>query len=199
MSINFNGKIKILYQTPKQFDALIDSKKITEVGVYPNYSIHNMVTSPYPKGSRYANTCSIVSINDSMVHLAPEQRGRDFVQKLVDFLKKEKAEKGDVTAFVMGGKSGDIESENLFYEIGNLLEKFNANFSMIGLKNSKSAKGLDALAKNGDTFVFTQEYNPELAKVVKENKSLTSEELQKIFERFYDYIEISPNHKIING
>ena len=27
MSINFNGKIKILYQTPKQFDALIETKK----------------------------------------------------------------------------------------------------------------------------------------------------------------------------
>ena len=199
MAINFNGTAKILYQSPKQFDALIDSKKIKEVGTYPKYSINSISTSPYPKGSRYANTCSILSINDSMVHLAPEQRGCNFVQKLSDIIRREKAEKGDVIAFVMGGKSGDVDSENLFYDIGNLLEKFGADFSMIGLKGAKSPKGLDGLAKDGDTFILTQEYNPELEKLVKENKSPTSEMLQQIFERFYDYIEISPNHKFVNG
>lgn len=72
-------------------------------------------------------------------------------------------------------------------------------YSINSISTSPYPKGLDGLAKDGDTFILTQEYNPELEKLVKENKSPTSEMLQQIFERFYDYIEISPNHKFVNG
>ena len=47
-----------------------------------------------------------------------------------------------------------------------------------------------------DTFVFTQEYNPELETLVKNEKNPTSERLQSILEKFYNIMEISPNHII---
>lgn len=197
MSVNFTGSAKILYKSPQAFEELVKSVNAREVGVFPNYSISNKVTASSPKYSQYANTCSILDVNDTMVHLAPEMRGRNFIQKLTDLVKKEKDERGDLTAMVIGGKVNRPESEGLFYEIGNLLDKEGADFSMIGLKNANSSKGLDSVCKNGDTFVFTQEYNPALEKVIKENKSLTPAGLKKVFERFYDYIEISPKHEII--
>lgn len=197
MSVNFTGSAKILYQTPKEFEALINSKKMKEVGAWPNYAFSNRVTSKGPMYSQYANTCSILDINNTMVHLAPEFRERNLLGKIADLIRKKKDETGDVTAFIIGGRTNDKASFNLFNDIGNVLEKEGADFSMICGKGDKPKFALDSLCKDGDTFIFTQINNPEFTKNIKNNNNLTPDGLQKVFERFYEFIEISPKHQII--
>ena len=197
MTINFTGFAKIKYQSPKEFEQTMKALKAKEVCPCPKYSFHNKVTSNKPMYSQYANTCSILDINDTMVHLAPELRTGNLMQKISDLIKKEKAEKGDVTAFIIGGKSQDKGSFNLFNDIANVLDKEGVDFSMLCGKQDKPKNALDSLCKSGDTFIFTQEYNPQLEQLVKENKSITGDGLQKIFELFYDFVEISPKHEII--
>lgn len=197
MSINFNGVAKIKYQSPKEFENTIKKLQAQEVCPFPKYCFHNKVTSSKPMYSQYANTCSILNINDTMVHLAPELRTSNLMQKITDLIKKEKNEKGDVTAFILGGKTKDKNSFNLFNDIANVLDKEGADFSMICGKQEKPKQALDSLCKDGDTFIFTQEYSPKLEQYVKENKSLTGEGLQKVFELFYDFVEISPKYNII--
>lgn len=192
--MNFNPISQIIYKTPKEFEKL--SSKAIEVGTFPHYTFFNKVTSTYPKRSQYAKTCDILVVNDTMVHLAPELRGRNLVQDLSNFIRREKAEKDKVNAFVIGGRVDDKDSYTLFCDIGNTLEKEGADFSMICGKNENSKNGLDSLYHDGDKFVFTQEYNPTLEKEIKANKNPDSNFLQQIFEKFYDIIEISPKHKI---
>ena len=196
MSLNIQAPIKIVYKNPKEFDKLVSSKGMKEVGTFPHYSFCNKVTSITPMYSQYANTCSILDINDTMVHLAPEQRTHNLLEKIADLIKKEKDEKGVANAFIIGGKVNDNKSFGLFCEIGNVLEKEGADFSMLCGKNDTPKGALDSLCKNGDTFVFTQEYNPELETLVKNEKNPTSERLQSILEKFYNIMEISPNHII---
>ena len=197
MSVNFNGVAKIKYQNPKEFRNTIKKLQAQEVCPFPKYCFHNKVTSSKPMYSQYANTCSILDINDTMVHLAPEFRTHNLMDKIADLVKKEKAEKGDVTAFIIGGKSQDKDSFNLFNDIVNILDKEGTDFSMICGKQDKPRHALDSLCKDGDIFIFTQEHSPKLEQFVKENKSLTGDGLQKVFELFYDFVEISPKHKII--
>lgn len=197
MSINFTGSAKIKYVSPKDFEKLITSKKMKEVGAFPHYTFNDKVKSKGPMYSQYANTCSILDINDTMVHLAPEYRTHNLIDKITDLVKKEKAEKGDVTAFIIGGKSQDKGSFNLFNDIANILDREGTDFSMICGKQEKPKHALDSLCKDGDTFIFTQEYSPKLEQFVKENKSLTGAGLKKVFELFYDFVEISPKHQII--
>lgn len=194
--LNIHAPIKIVYKTPKEFEKLISAKNMKEVGVFPHYSFSDRVTSSSPKFSQYANTCSILDVNDTMVHLAPEQRTHNLLEKIADLIKKEKDEKGVADAFIIGGKVNDNKSFGLFCEIGNVLEKEGADFSMLCGKGDTPKGALDSLCKNGDTFVFTQEYNPELENLVKNEKNPTSERLQTIFEKFYNIIEISPKHII---
>ena len=196
MSLNMYTPIKIIYKNPKEFEKLVSSKGMKEVGTFPYYSFCNKVTSTTPMYSQRANTCSILDINDTMVHLAPEQRTHNLLEKIADLIKKEKNEKGVANAFIIGGKVNDNKSFGLFCEIGNVLEKEGADFSMLCGKNDTPKGALDSLCKNGDTFVFTQEHNPELETLVKNEKNPTSERLQSIFENFYNIMEISPNHII---
>ena len=121
----------------------------------------------------------------------------DSMKKITNLIKKEKDEKGDVTAFIIGGQNNDTKSFDLFNDIGNVLDKEGIDFSMICGKNEKSRKGRDALLKNGDTFIFTQENNPQMSNFIEENKSLTGDGLKKVFELFYDIVDFSPKHKII--
>jgi len=197
MSVNFTGSAKIVYKSPKEFEQIIKGMK--EVGAYPKYSFNDKVTSKLPMYSHSANTCSILAVNDTMVHLAPEPQftGRDLFKKVSDFLKREKDEKGDITAILIGGKAKDSESWNLFTELGNLLEKYDADFTMLCGKNDKCKKGLDHLCKNGDTFIFTQEYNPHLEKAIKENTNLTSEGMENVLDNFYDVTWYMPKHEFI--
>src|SRR5574344_2328041 len=198
MSISFRGSANIKYTSPKEFDSMVNKSNMQEVGVYPKYRLRDSVTSAKPMFSKYANTCSIVSVNDTMLHLAPELRCYKFIDRFTDLVKKQKDEKGDVTAFVLGGRVNDKESFELFNDIGNVLEKEGADFSMICGKfdpKNKPAMDLDALCQNKDTFTFTQENNRELENFVKENKSLTSDGFKKVFEKFYNFVEISPKHK----
>lgn len=194
MALNIQNPIRIIYKNPREFEKLINNKKMKEVGTFPHYSFANKVTSSSPMYSQYANTCSILDINDTMVHLAPEQRTHNLLEKIADLVKKEKDEKGVANAFIIGGKVNDNQSFGLFCEIGNVLEKEGADFSMLCGKGDKPKGALDSLCKNGDTFVFTQEYNPELETLVKNEKNPTKERLQSIFEKFYNIMEISPNH-----
>ena len=150
MSVNFNGVAKIKYQNPKEFRNTIKKLQAQEVCPFPKYCFHNKVTSSKPMYSQYANTCSILDINDTMVHLAPEFRTHNLMDKIADLVKKEKAEKGDVTAFIIGGKSL------------NILDKEGTDFSMICGKQDKPRHALDSLCKDGDTFIFTQEHSPKL-------------------------------------
>ena len=82
MSLNIQAPIKIVYKNPKEFDKLVSSKGMKEVGTFPHYSFGNKVTSTTPMYSQYANTCSILDINDTMVHLAPEQRTHNLLEKI---------------------------------------------------------------------------------------------------------------------
>ena len=197
MSVNFTGSAKIVYTSPKAFEEMIKGMK--EVGPYPRYRFENKVTSTLPMYSQNANTCTILSVNDTMVHLAPEPEftGRNLFQKISEFLKREKDEKGDLTAMLIGGKANDKGSWNLFSELGNLLEKYDADFTMLCGKNKRCDKGLDHLCKKGDTFIFTQEYNPILEKTIKENPNLTSDGMQNILDSFYDVTWYMPKHKFI--
>lgn len=197
MVVNFTGSAKIIYKSPDEFNKMISGMK--EVGACPHYRFADKVTSKLPMYSHSANTCSILAVNDTMVHLAPEPEftGRNLFQKIGDFLKQEKDKNGDLTAVLIGGKNNDNGSWNLFTEIGNLLEKYGADFTMLCGKNEKCGKGLDALAKKGDTFIFTQEYNPELAKIIKEKPNLTSDEMENIMDSFYDVTWFMPKHKFV--
>ena len=117
MSINFTGAAKIQYQTPKQFEKTIQNLRAKEVCPFPKYCFHNKVISDKPMFSQYANTCSILDINDTMVHIAPETRTHDLMQKITNLVKREKDEKGDVTAFIIGGQNNDTKSFDLFNDI----------------------------------------------------------------------------------
>ena len=197
MYINFTGAARIQYQSPKQFEKTIQNLHAQEVCPFPKYCFHNKVTSDKPMFSQYANTCSILDINDTMVHLAPETRTHDLMQKITNLVKKEKDEKGDVTAFIIGGQNNDTKSFDLFNDIGNVLDKEGVDFSMICGKRDSARSGRDALLKNGDTFIFTQENNPQMSRFIEQNKSLTGDGLKKVFELFYDIVELAPNHKIV--
>ena len=186
--------LEIIYRTPREFERFINSKKMKEVGNFPHYSFKDKVTSQQPMYSQYANTCTILNVNDTLVHLAPEQRGRNLLDELANLVKKEQAEKGYASGFMIGGQRNDEASYALSCDIATELDRHGVDFSMICGKINTPKHALDSLCKDGDRFIFTQEHNPELEKLVKEEKNPTSDRLQAIFQKFFDIIDISPNH-----
>ncbi len=197
MSVNFQGNMKIKYMDPKEFEKMISARKVKEVCAFPSWSIDRQATMSNPMYSQGANTCSILNINDTMVHIPPEGRPHNLLEKVTKLINRKKSESDEVNAFIIGGRTHDRDSFNLFNDIGNTLEKEGVDFSMLCGKHKEPRWGLDSLCKDGDTFVFTQKGNPELEKTVRENKDFSASKLEEIFQKFYDIIEISPKHDII--
>jgi len=198
MTINFKGTATISYKSPKEFDKIVNENNAKEVGIFPQYTYKHRVSSNDSMYTKNANTCSILQVNDTMLHLAPEIRSYRLMDDISDLVKSKFDKTGDVTAIIIGGQACDKESFNLFNDIGNVLEKEGADFSMLCGKNIHSKNGRDALCKlDKDTFIFTQEDSPNFEELVKQNKSLTPDGLKRVFEMFYSYVDISPKHKII--
>ena len=197
MSLNFTGIANIKYLPPQKFNEMINTKKVKEVCAFPNWSIDRQATMKKPMYSQGANTCSILAIGDTMVHIPPETRPQNFIEKLVNLINKEKEKNDDLSAFIIGGRKNDNDSFNLFNDIGNVLEKENVDFSMLCGKGKEPRFGVDSLCKDGDTFIFTQNRNDNLEKEIRTNKDFSPSKLEEIFQKFYDIIEISPKHTII--
>lgn len=193
--ISFKGKAQIYYTPYTKFVEKV-RYGAKEIGIPGKYGFADRVVSDLPMFTMDANTCSVLAVNDMMVHLAPEREEAYLVDKIADFLKEQKDKIGDLTAFLIGGKSRKIDgkSANLFMSIANQLEKFGADYSMICGKTMDLF--MDHLYKDKNKFVFTQQYNEGLAEFAAQEE-MTPDGFKDILKYYYDEVKISPKHEII--
>lgn len=195
MAINFTGKAYISYLSPRKFNNLID-KTVVEVGRPERYWFEERRTSLNPMFSKDANTCSMLIVNDTMMHLAPEHEDYRLMDKLSDFMKEQKDNKGDLTALLIGGKAPNLsrQSAELYSNIANVLEKENADYSMICGKTMDLF--MDNVYKNGNRYTFTQQGNVGLEELVQE-EDLTPKRLKEILKYYYKDVKISKKHDLV--
>lgn len=194
MTINFTGKANISYLSPKKFNSLID-KTVIEVGRPERYWFEEQRTSLNPMFSKDANTCSMLIVNDTMMHLAPEREDFRLMDKLSDFMKEQKDKYGDLTALLIGGKAPKLskQSAELYSNIANVLEKEKADYSMICGKTMDLF--MDNVYKNGNHYTFTQQGNVGLEELVQE-KDITQKKLKEILKYYYKDVKISKKHTL---
>ena len=194
MTINFTGKANISYLSPKKFNSLID-KTVIEVGRPERYWFEERRTSINPMFSKDANTCSMLIVNDTMMHLAPEREDFRLMDKLSDFMKEQKDKYGDLTALLIGGKAPKLskQSAELYSNIANVLEKEKADYSMICGKTMDLF--MDNVYKNGNHYTFTQQGNVGLEELVQE-KDITPKKLKEILKYYYKDVKISKKHTL---
>ncbi len=194
MTINFTGKANISYLSPKKFNSLID-KTVIEVGRPERYWFEEQRTSLNPMFSKDANTCSMLIVNDTMMHLAPEREDFRLMDKLSDFMKEQKDKYGDLTALLIGGKAPKLskQSAELYSNIANVLEKEKADYSMICGKTMDLF--MDNVYKNGNHYTFTQQGNVGLEELVQE-KDITPKKLKEILKYYYKDVKISKKHTL---
>ena len=189
------NRVNISYIPPKDFSKLLD-KTVREVGRPEMYHFEERVTGTFPMFSKDANTCSILSVNDTMMHLAPERDDPKLFDKLTDFLREQKDKYGSLSAVLLGGKAPDLfsSSTKLYTGIANVLEKEGADYSMICGK--KLDLFLDDLYKNGNSYKFTQKGNIGLEELT-QGKDLTPKQLKEILKYYYRDVKISVKHDLI--
>ena len=194
MTINFTGKANISYLSPKKFNSIID-KTVIEVGRPERYWFEEQRTSLNPMFSKDANTCSMLIVNDTMMHLAPEREDFRLMDKLSDFMKEQKDKYGDLTALLIGGKAPKLskQSAELYSNIANVLEKEKADYSMICGKTMDLF--MDNVYKNGNHYTFTQQGNVGLEELVQE-KDITPKKLKEILKYYYKDVKISKKHTL---
>lgn len=194
MSVNFTGKAQIMYVPPKEFKTLLD-KTVIEVGRPERYHFEERRASALPMFSKDANTCSMLAVNDTLMHLAPEREDVRLFDKLSDFLKEQKDKCGDLTAVLIGGKAPNLyrPSTELYTGIANLLEKEGADYSMICGKQLDLF--LDDVYKEGNSYRFTQKGNVGLEELVQE-KDITPKRLKEILKYYYRDVKISRKHDL---
>lgn len=194
MTINFTGKANISYLSPKKFNSLID-KTVIEVGRPERYWFEEQRTSLNPMFSKDANTCSMLIVNDTMMHLAPEREDFRLMDKLSDFMKEQKDKYGDLTALLIGGKAPKLskQSAELYSNIANVLEKEKADYSMICGKTIDLF--MDNVYKNGNHYTFTQQGNVGLEELVQE-KDITPKKMKEILKYYYKDVKISKKHTL---
>ncbi|MCR5265184.1 MAG: hypothetical protein K6E29_01150 [Cyanobacteria bacterium RUI128] len=194
MSVNFTGKAQIMYVPPKEFKTLLD-KTVIEVGRPERYHFEERRASALPMFSKDANTCSMLAVNDTLMHLAPEREDIRLFDKLSDFLKEQKDKYGDLTAVLIGGKAPNLcrPSTELYSGIANLLEKEGADYSMICGKQLDLF--LDDIYKDGNNYKFTQKGNIGLEELLQE-KDITPKRLKEILKYYYRDVKISRKHDL---
>ena len=194
MTINFTGKANISYLSPKKFNSLID-KTVIEVGRPERYWFEEQRTSLNPMFSKDANTCSMLIVNDTMMHLAPEREDFRLMDKLSDFMKEQKDKYGDLTALLIGGKAPKLskQSAELYSHIANVIKKEKADYSMICGKTMDLF--MDNVYKNGNHYTFTQQGNVGLEELVQE-KDITPKKMKEILKYYYKDVKIYKKHTL---
>ena len=194
MSINFQGKARISYTSPSEFKNLVRNG-VREVGFPERYWFEKKVSSKEPMFTRDANTCSILAVNDTLMHLAPEREDYLLFDKLTDFLKEQKDTHGDLTAVLIGGKAPNLsmQSAQLYSGIANVLEKERADYSMMCGKTLDLF--MDDLYKDGSNYKFTQQGNIGLEEFA-QDKTLTPKKFIEILKYYYKDVKISPKHDL---
>ena len=196
MSTNFTGKARITYLPPDQFKMLANPRGFARsVGRPYIYCFEEKVCSKQPMYSLDANTCSMLAVNDTLMHLAPEREDVRLFDKLSDFMKQQKDEYGDLTAVLIGGKAPNLyrPSTELYTGIANVLEREGADYSMICGKQLDLF--LDDLYKEGNTYTFTQKGNIGLEELLQE-KDITPKRLKEILKYYYRDVKISKKHDL---
>ena len=188
-------KTNISYVTPNDFSKLID-RTVKEVGRPERYHFEEKVTGNFPMFTKDANTCSILAVNDTLMHLAPERDDPRLFDKLTDFLREQKDKYGSLSAVLLGGKAPNLcgMSTRLYSGIANVLEKERADYSMICGKTIDLF--LDDLYKNGSSYKFTQRGNVGLEELT-QGKDLTPKQLKEILKYYYRDVKISRKHDLI--
>lgn len=197
MSINFTGNAQISYLSPKEFKTLLN-KTVVEVGRPERYCFEEKRASQFPMFSKDANTCSMLAVNDTLMHLAPEREDIHLFDKLSDFLKEQKDKTGDLTAILIGGKAPNLskQSAELYTNIANILERENADYSMICGKQLDLF--MDDLYKDGNKYQFTQQGNIGLEELVQE-PDISPKRLKEILKYYYKDVKISKKHDLTTG
>lgn len=189
------NKTTISYMTPTNFSKLIDNT-VVEVGRPERYHFEEKVTKTCPMYTRDANTCSILAVNDTLMHLAPEREDFRLFEKLTDFLREQKDKYGSISAILLGGKAPNLyrPSTELYSGIANVLEKEGADYSMICGK--KLDLVVDDLYKNGKDYKFTQKGNIGLEELV-QNPDLTPKLMKEFLKYYYKDVKISKKHNLL--
>ena len=190
---------KIIFQTPKKFETFVGR----EVCTFPNYRIKDIVCSEEAKYSRFANTCSILAMDNGkdifIGHFAPEYITANFSDKLEYIVKQFKDVTGKLSAvmtgaydYKIGTKQAD-ESSTLCANIARIVDDNTQIFSMIcGKRNPLHTENL-GLSRDG----FFISHNRNLGVTtdfLSRNDSLT--EVDKKLADYYSIYEIAPEHKI---
>ncbi|MGN1153464.1 MAG: hypothetical protein ACI4S3_05495 [Candidatus Gastranaerophilaceae bacterium] len=125
--------IPVIYKTPENFRKIVCDNKPIEVCRPPHYRFSDKVTSKNPKVTFDSNSCTIIGVNDTVFHLAPEIRELNVIDKFRDFLKSEKDKTGDITAFIFGARCPRIQKDSFQFaeDLRNVLEKENTDYSAI--------------------------------------------------------------------
>ena len=196
MSINTVKKAFISYISPNEFKQLANQRGVARmVGRPERYCFEERVSSKLPMYSLDANTCSILSVNDTMMHLAPERDDVRLMDKLSDFLKEQRDLCGDLNAVLIGGKAPNLyrKSTELYSGIANLLEKEHADYTMICGKQLDLC--MDNLYQSGNSFKFTQTGNVGLEELSHE-ADLTPKRIKEILKYYFKDVKISKKHDL---
>jgi len=196
MKLN-STSINIIYKNPQEFLGLVKSSDAKEFGVYPHYKFKDKKTLTESGFSQFAKTCSIVLINDEGIHLAPELRESSLLKNISELAKKVKDTTGILTSFIFGGEAHNQNKDSfeLFNDIGNVLDKEGADISVICGKKFDGSR--DALLKDKNNIFITSESNEDLALTLKNNQ-LSKEQVEEAFSKYYEVVDISPNHNLCN-
>ena len=198
----------LIFQSPKKFEQAI--KGYTEVSPFPQYSIH-AVAAADAKYTKNANTCAILAMSNGkrtyLGHYAPEYKSSKFKSQLEHDVKKMQDETGELSAIITGGMDKDItngtggllssqvkDSYTQLAEIGEVLDKANANLTMISAKILPSFK--EHLAVTPDKFIITHSPNSINSKIPKLSSYPNTNEFEKELNNYYSIVEIDPAHKI---
>lgn len=196
MTVNLLGKTQISYVSPTKFRSLLN-KGVIEVGRPERYCFEERRASlSLPMFSKDANTCSMLAVNDTLMHLAPEREDIRLFDKLTDFLREQRDKYGRLDAVLIGGKAPNFykPSTELYSGIANLLERERADYSMICGK--KLDLFMDDLYKDKNSYLFTQQGNLGLEELAQE-KDLTPKKFIGILKSYYRDVKISKKHDLI--
>lgn len=202
----YNPVRDIILQAPKNFEKTI--KDFKEVAPFPNYSVKEAVMSTEPKYTKNANTCAILGMSNGKTtylgHFAPELHSAKFKEQLEHDVKKMQDETGKLSAVITGGYDYSIGSNQAktsfdqLAEIGEILDKADANITMIAAKRKPAF--VDDMAITNDKFILSQHDGKLITDVIPElrkcNDRLSTEQA---LNNYYGIVETDSAHNIFIG